>query len=426
MSAGADAEGYDDPLAGTARPLAALGEQARAMASALKKALSGADRAAGGADAIRGAAQADTAAVRGMKDSAAAAETSMGKAAMTAGTAAGGLRGALARIRGVSGSLGQLALGAGGALAMLVAMTPALAPVQNLLDKLGLAMMIGSLAITAVNTLIKANPIGFVTGVLAPLAAYLIDLALNSETGQRIMRKVADTVTRGIPAVLTVLGPLLKVVATVVATYFAVYLTVVVDVLKVVAAVVNGGFAVMRALLTGNVGSLRGIVSRAWQGLRNALSPVLNWLTRTLPGAFTRVKDAVSRALGAAGGFLTTGAQTVAGVAKAPLEGLIAFANWVISGLNKIGFSFFGKHFGIHLSPIPMLAEGGIVLPAAARGAARVLPLTALDRQLALAASLHRAGGTGCPHRVQEYRESAALGAHGTAEELLFLAAVHA
>lgn len=420
------ADDMRDPLAGTAQPLAALGSAARAVTAAIRRIVPDTEKAASGADAIRAAAQEDGTAMRGFKEKAKAAETSVGKAGRTAGTAGGGLRGALSRISGVRGSLLGLITGLGGGLAMLVAMTPALAPLQSLLDKLGMALMIGSFVITAINLVMKANPIGFVTGLLVPVAAYLIDLAINSETGQRIMQQVADTIMKGIPALLKIMGPILKVVETVVTTYFKIYMTVILDVLKVLSAVVGGGFRVMHALVTGDLGKLRGIASGALKGLQDVVRPIVDWFTHDIPEGFTRAKNAMTNVLNGAGNFLTTAAQAVIGVAKAPIEGIIAFANWVIRGLNKIHFSIFGHGFGIHLSEIPMLAEGGVVLPAAARDAARVLPLSALDRQLALATSLHRTYPATGRHRIQQYRETAALGPRGTAEELLFLAALPA
>jgi hypothetical protein len=129
--------------------------------------------------------------------------------------------------------------------------------------------------------------------------------------------------------------------------------------------------------------------------------------------------------LGGMGDFLTTGAQTVAGVVKGSLNGLIAFANWVIDGLNSLSFSLLGKKFGVDLPKIPTLAEGGIVLPATARRAGRVLPLSELDRRRQMARARHRARAER-RFRLAEFREHAGAGAHGTAEELLFLASASA
>ncbi|MBY8878073.1 hypothetical protein [Actinacidiphila acidipaludis] len=396
---------------------------ARGPLDALGAALTGARETAG---RIRSSAGEAVGILRQLKAEADAGARSVVAAARGATSAATGLTSLSASAKRIKTGLRALDGKVGGLLSLVSGMVLAVPQVAKLMDAFGKAMTIASAVMTAVNLLSRTTPIGAITGLLLPLASQLIDLAVNSETGQKLMEQVATAVLQGIPALLKIMGPVLKIAATVVGTYFTVYLTVVVDVLKVLAAVVKGGFEVMHALLTGDVGRLRSIASGALQGLRDAVRPVTDWFTRGIPDAFTRVKDAVSHALSAAGGILETGAQSVAGVAKAPLQGLIAFVNWIIRGLNKLSFSFLGKHFGVHLSEIPMLAEGGIVLPGAAQDAHRVLPLTALDRQLALAASLHRTRPATGRRRIQQYRETATLGARGTAEELLFLAALPA
>ena len=396
---------------------------ARSPLDAIAAGLTGAKQTAA---RIRTSASQAVGILRQIKSAADAGARSVTGVARGATPAATGLKSLSASVKRIRTGLRALDGKVGGLLSLVGGMLLAVPQVAKLMDAFGKAMTIASAVMTAVNLLSKTTPIGAITGLLLPLASQLIDLAVNSETGQRMMEQVATAVLKGIPVVLEIMAPVLKIVATVVTTYFTVYLTVIVDVLKVLAAVVKGGFEVMHALLTGDVGRLRDIASRALQGVRDAVRPLTDWFTRSIPDAFSRVKNALSHALSAAGGLLETGAQTVAGVAKAPLQGLIAFANWVIRGLNKLSFSFLGKHFGVHLSQIPMLAEGGVVLPGAAQCASRVLPLTALDRQLALAASRHRTRPATGRRRIQQYRETGTLGARGTAEELLFLAALPA
>ena len=176
----------------------------------------------------------------------------------------------------------------------------------------------------------------------------------------------------------------------------------------------------MRSAVASVTGKLGGIVSAAWDGLRNGVKPVLNWFTSTLPRAFGRVKDAAVRVLRGIGGFVGTGMQAVVSVIKGPLNGLIGFANWVIGGLDKLSFSVLGKKFGIHLPKIPMLAEGGVALPGAGGRAGRVLPLDALG---AGGPAPRRAGSR---VRLSAYHESAARGPRGTAEDLLLLTAAYA
>ncbi|MFB7644676.1 hypothetical protein ACFW17_31605 [Streptomyces sp. NPDC058961] len=249
-------------------------------------------------------------------------------------------------------------------------------------------LKIAGAVMTAVNLVMKANPWVLVATLLAPFAEQLIEFALNSEFGQQLMETVFATV-----------GGLIETALTYVAPVITGYLTVVL------------GF---------------------WKGLANVLKPALKWVTTSLPGAFRTVNAAMERALHGMGGFLESGFQMAVGVIKGPINGLIAFANWVIDGLNSLSFNFFGKHFGVDLSRIPMLAAGGIVAPrtggvpvilAEAGEAEVVLPLSRLEALLARTAGAARATRPGRrSRRIGHYHEPEGRGSYGIAEELLFLA----
>ncbi|ARZ68789.1 hypothetical protein SMD11_3146 [Streptomyces albireticuli] len=259
----------------------------------------------------------------------------------------------------------------------------------NRLSRLfGGGLKLGSGAMKAINVAMKASPWGLVVGLLTPFIEQLITTALESKTGQKIMSVLFGLVEK----------------------YFAAYGRLVELYVKV----------------------LTGIVSAAWNGIRKFVQPALDWITKTVPGAFGKVKDAMTRTLGGIGDFMKSAAQTVLGVIKGPVSGIISFANMIIDGLNKISFSLFGKKFGVHLPRIPELAHGGIVparkggrpvLVAEAGEAEAVLPLSKLERLLARTAAHARAARGGARgRRIDHYQEAAHRGPYGTAEDLLFLA----
>ncbi|MFG3284688.1 hypothetical protein [Streptomyces sp. NPDC048111] len=249
-------------------------------------------------------------------------------------------------------------------------------------------LKIASGVMTAINLVMKANPWVLVATLLAPFAEQLIEFALNSQLGQQLME-----------AALTTVGSLIETALTYVAPVVTGYLSVVL------------GF---------------------WKGVAQVLGPAIGWITKSLPGGFRSVTSAMERALRGMGDFLESGFQMAVGVIKGPINGLIAFANWVIDGLNKLSFNFLGKHFGVDLSKIPMLAAGGVVAPrtggvpvilAEAGEAEVVLPLSKLDALLARTAAAARAArpAAGTP-RIEHYHEPAGRGSYGIAEDLLFLA----
>ncbi|MEU9310087.1 tape-measure protein [Streptomyces sp. NPDC048256] len=422
LSAGS---GPADLLAGLAPALRAFRSRVAQSDTTVRSLTGRIKSAATGVDAVRSAASQGATAVRQVKTGADAASRSVTKTGQTATAAASGIKAAGTRAKGAGKSLGTLNSAFGGVLAVVGALIEASGVLGDLMGAFGTAMTIGSGVMLIINALTRANPIGFVTGLLLPVAGWLIDLALNSETGQRLMEQLATLVLKYVEGYLTVMTPLLKGIASAVNTYVTGYLAVITTALTVIGTLLGTGFAVMKALTTGDTRALSGKVSSVWRGFKDAVRPALEWITRDVPRMFTRIKEATSRTLDAMGRFVTTGTQTVAGVVKGPIQGLIAFANWVIDGLNSLSFSILGKKFGIHLDKIPMLAEGGIAVPGASRGTGRVLPLTTLERQRVLARR-RRASTSQPPHRVKEFHESARTGARGTAEDLLFLAAAHA
>lgn len=131
----------------------------------------------------------------------------------------------------------------------------------------------------------------------------------------------------------------------------------------IVGAAVSGDFGRAGAAVSRATGALSNLVRRPWNAFKAAVRPVLDWITRRIPDMFTRVRDATSGTLGGIGDFVSTGLQALAGVVTGPIKGLIAFANWVIDGLNSLGGEFLGKKFGVDLDKIPQLAEGGVVAP---------------------------------------------------------------
>ncbi|MFI9545290.1 tape-measure protein [Streptomyces sp. NPDC052016] len=421
MSAAVTAAGPADLFAGVASALRSFRAGVAGSGNTLRSLTEGVKKAATGTAGVRSATDQAATAVRMTKANADAAARSVARAGKTAAT---GVQSVGSKAKGSTRSVRKLLAAAGGVVALVGGLIGVAGLLGPALGAFGTAMTIGAGVMLVINALTRANPIGFVTALLLPVAGWLIDLALNSETGQRLMEQLATLVLKYVEGYLTVMTPLLKGIASAVNTYVTAYLGVITTALTAIGALVGTGFAVLKALTTGDTRALSGRVSSVWRGFKDAVKPALRWITQDVPRMFTRVKEATSRTLDALGKFVTTGAQTVAGVVKGPVQGLIAFANWVIDKLNGLSFSLLGKKFGVDIDRIPMLAEGGVAVPGASRRAGKVLPLTALDRQRALARR-HRTAGEHRYH-IKEFHESRGAGARGTAEDLLFLASAHA
>ncbi|MFE6100714.1 tape-measure protein [Streptomyces laurentii] len=323
---------------------------------------------------------------------------------------------ASAKVRAAAGKLGP---GIGGLLTILLPLLPVTDLVTKLMDTFGTVMTVASVAMMAVNVAMRGNPLGFLLGILLPVAGWLIDFAMNSETGQRIMRQVFQQALKGFQSVWKFLQPVIKLLGTVIGTYFKGYLTVVTTVLKVLVTAIDG-LTHARSTVTSAVNALRGIASRTIGGVKSVIHPFLSLFTDKLPGFFRHAKDAAGKALNGMGELVKGGLSAVLGVVKGPISGLVAFANWIIDGLNKLSFNLLGKHFGVDIPKLPMLADGGVVFPGAA-DAPRIDPLTVLEsRRVPAITEAPRP-----PHRIRDFHEDPGAGPRSTAEDLLFLAGAH-
>ncbi|MCS0637217.1 tape-measure protein [Streptomyces sp. LP05-1] len=389
-------------------------QHATGSAAAFRTATGAIRRAAGAADRIAAGIRASATSVRRL---AAPAAGTAGAVTRVGGPGAGaGVRGTgtgAARARTAAARLGS---GVGGLLALFAPLIDVGGLLSGLLGPFGTALTVGSVAMTGINTAMRANPVGFLIGILVPVAAYLVELAVNSRTGQRIIAQVMSQALAGFRSVLAFLGPVLRALGSTVAASAGGWRTVITGVLRGIGAAV-GGLTRIRSTVSAAGDALRGITARVWTGLRDAVRPVVRWITSSVPGFFSRVRTAVSGTLGAIGRFVESGLQIVLGVVKGPVNALIAFANWLIDGLNELSFSVLGKKFGVHFDKLPMLAEGGVVLPGAPDRAPRILPLSELDHRRVLAPA-----APAPPARLAEFREEAGAGPRSTAEDLLFLA----
>ncbi|MFD3982697.1 tape-measure protein [Streptomyces griseus] len=422
MSAAAIRAGAD-PLAGVAGALSVFRARLGAAGTSLSAALRDVGRAGAAAGGIRAGAAAAVPAARQVKSGAGAAGKSLAGTGRTAGVAATRLRAGGGRVRPAAASLGSVSAGSAAFGGVAGTLGKGVGTVSGLMGFLGGALTVGAGAMTAVNVAMRANPFGFVLGLIVPLAGFLIEYALSSQTGQKIMQQVFDQVLAVFRTIGTFLGPVVQAYATVVSAQFTAVRTIVTAVVRGVGTSLTGGFNGARTAVSSATRAVTGLISRTWNGFRSAIQPTLDWITRRIPEMFTRVRNATSGALGAIGDFLSTGMQGVMAAVTGPVKALIAFANWVVDGLNGLSFSLFGKKFGVDLPKIPQLAEGGVVEPGG--GSSPVRPLSALDR-LRPAEETPAAGRRSGPPaaeraRLHTYHAAGRGGPLAIASDLLFL-----
>ncbi|WP_372408364.1 hypothetical protein [Streptomyces luteireticuli] len=252
---------------------------------------------------------------------------------------------------------------------------------------------IASGVMQAVNLVMKASPLALLTTLLLPMAEQLIEFAMNSETGKRITSAVFESAERMISRAMTVIEPHIEFALT--------------------------------------------LVTGVFTGIKLFLEPAKKFLKGDISGGIKDTGKAWEQLVHGLGEFIKTGFLMAVGILKAPVNGIISFANMVIDALNTIHVNFLGKKFGFDLDRIPMLAQGGVVSPrdggvpvilAEAGEAEAVLPLSKLDRLLTRTRELaHATAERRAPGRpaLTHYYEPEGRGSHSIAEELLFLAQTH-
>lgn len=412
------AAAFRNPFLGAEPVMRTLRRGLGDAAGGLKRIKEDAQRAAGGMDKLAAGLRAAGSTVRNVKTSASGAAGAVRRIQQS--KAANGFR----KLGTAAGKAGRVAALFGGpALSMLLDMLMPLLPfmdtITKLMDTYGTVMELASVVMTSINLTMKTTPIGFITSILLPVAAWLIEYAVNTETGQRIIKQVMQQALKGFQAVFKFLQPILTLVGTLVMNYFKAYLTVFTTFLKIIGDAING-FSHVRSTVTSAVNALRGIASSSINAIKNVIHPFLSLFTDKIPGFFSHAKEAVGNALHGMGELIKGALTAVIGVVKGPIDGLIAFANWIIDGLNKLSFDFLGKHFGIDIPKIPMLAEGGVVFPGAP-DAPRIDALGVLEnRRVPAITEAPRQ-----PHRIRDFHEDPGAGPRSTAEDLLFLVAAH-
>lgn len=149
-----------------------------------------------------------------------------------------------------------------------------------------------------------------------------------------VIGRIASTIWNLLSAVLP---PLITFIQTyvlpIINTVANVIRTVLNSALNAIAPIINGVKQVFNGLITFLQGVFTGSWSQVWNGIKQIFSGIFN---------------------------------SLAGIAKAPINAVIGIINSAIGAINKVSVDIpewvpvvGGKHFGINIPTIPMLAQGG-------------------------------------------------------------------
>ena len=129
-------------------------------------------------------------------------------------------------------------------------------------------------------------------------------------------------------------------------------------------------FEKIHDFLVGLWGKIRSSAEDAWAKVKSAVMTPVSALRDWLQSVWDKISGAASKMADGIKGFFSNGFGALAGIIKSPINGVISLINGAIGSLNKISVdipSFVpivgGKHFGIHIPLIPMLAKGATIMP---------------------------------------------------------------
>lgn len=206
--------------------------------------------------------------------------------------------------------------------------------------------------------------------VLKNIAAQMAPLYTNTMKAVGEMWDVIEpAVSRFVEDLLPVVGTLIQALIPILSTLFSALSPILKMVGQLVSSLLPAVMSLVKLLMpvfqyiAGYIGGVLSgalqIVMPIIQNVINVISGLLDFITNVFTGnwagAWENVKSIFSNAF-----------QALVGHAKAPLNGVIALINSVISGINNVGFKIpdwvpvvGGKNFSVNIPQIPMLATGG-------------------------------------------------------------------
>ncbi|MGW5676787.1 phage tail protein, partial [Streptomyces sp. NPDC003860] len=295
------------------------------------------------------------------------------------------------------------------------------------------------------NRAMRGNFLVRLLELFMPLIETVVQMAARSRTMQRVIRTAFNAIRTVISTVMKVVGPIMRKAGSLIKSVWNGIRRAISTVVKAVATVIRTYVNTWRRIITTVMNAIRSTVRAVWNGIRAVITPVVNWIRSAIPSAFRAVKDRMSSIWNGLKDIASKAFNGIKDGVRTPINAVIRLINSMIGKLNGIKVSIpgwvpmvGGKTFGVNLPTIPQLAAGGVVQPrrggvhailAEAGEAEAVLPLSKLDRLLALTAkraklaqAKARAGGGRAGLHIEHYHAAAGSDPQSTANALMFLA----
>lgn len=130
-------------------------------------------------------------------------------------------------------------------------------------------------------------------------------------------------------------------------------------------------------------------ISGIWSGMKETVSNLTTQLWEFLSGVWENIKQSVSGLVGGIKDMFVSGFSALAGLLKAPINGVIGLINGAINRINGIGFDIpewvpviGGKKFSVNIPNLPLLAKGGFTNGVSIAGEAGTEAVISFDRSV--------------------------------------------
>lgn len=155
--------------------------------------------------------------------------------------------------------------------------------------------------------------------------------------------------------IISVVEPIITMISTAIQPLINIILTLIMQALEPLQPIINA----LAQLFTGVLGAALTAIQPIITAVQSIFQGLITFITGVFAGSWSQAWSGVVSTLG--GIF-----EGIVAVVKAPINAVISLINSAISGLNSISVDIpewvpvvGGKHFGINIPSIPMLATGG-------------------------------------------------------------------
>ncbi|AZK95929.1 MULTISPECIES: hypothetical protein [Streptomyces] len=406
------------PLAGVNAPMNTLRNWHNQSVGAVRTAVQRIGGVKGAADKVWTAARNAGTAVTDLKSRATPSIAPVKAVGRNSGIAADQLKNSRERSKSSGRAAKRLADSGGGFGKIVDPLGSVMSVMSPLLTGLGVGLAAGAVAMVGISIAMQSNPFGGAAIAVVIIIDLIIDFALNSEAGQRLIKKGFGKLREGFEWIKKNVLPIISKARTAVADGIEFVRKRIVEPLASVKTTVKDKFAAARDGIRDATNGLIKLFRDPWDGIKAVVKPVAEWLEDKIPPEFGKVRDATVDTLQGIADAVRNGLGTIGGILQIPGK----FAEWLIDAWENIDFKKLFDPKAIGKKITSFLAEGGLVSPPHGALPGSITPLGDVAGLRAAEPNGRDRRGVRRPRRVESFHEPAGAGAYEIADELLFLA----